>query len=95
MRRITEKTLVNVDVIPTGTEPAGDVATERRGDHRDNDEEQAGCPAGGRGRDTFALHGETTDRPAPTPKATTINVTAAAVKPPAKIAPHETVELKS
>src|SRR4029077_7388224 len=41
------------------------------------------------------IHGETTDRPTPRPKATTMRETAAAVKPPAKMAPHETVELKS
>src|SRR6185503_258145 len=41
------------------------------------------------------FQGETTDRPTPTPKAMTIRETAAAVKPPAKMAPHETVELKS
>src|SRR6478752_7473614 len=44
---------------------------------------------------TSPIHGETTDRPTPTPKAITIRETAAAVKPPAKMAPHETVELMS
>jgi len=40
------------------------------------------------------VQGETTERPTPTPKATTIRETAAVVNPPARMAPHETVELK-
>src|SRR6478752_507105 len=57
MRSIAEKTLVYIDVIPAGSEPASDVTTEGRGYHRHSYEKQSGRPAGGGGRDTFTAPG--------------------------------------
>jgi hypothetical protein len=92
VRRIPEQDLFTVEADPFCSQATGDAASNRRRQHRNDNQIHTSCELERASGHPAFDHGETAENPIPLPNASSTKVSAAAAIPPATIAAHEVAD---